>query len=157
MASLTARAATTTSRATRQATNALPDQGTTPSRAARRAFVRVNSMSGSGYVTKAGDFFLGRTGQDCASVCFLAGRTCESSLDVVGRDTFVQLGLECHDLPAELTGATTSRYPFPGWISEQDNLFYGSCFNVNGAVGGEVQCSAKWDAASRVCRCTDDR
>lgn len=109
-----------------------------------------------GYLTKFEDFFLGHTGQDCASVCFSVGRSCSASLDSIGEDIFLSLGVSCQDLPPELDGATKTRYPFPGWISAPDNLYFGSCFNKQGATG-DVSCTEKWSAGSRICECIDER
>ena len=130
--------------------------------------VAVGSAAGSpkqqqldqGYLTETetGDFFLGHTGQDCASVCFAAGRSCSSKLGHVGEDVFATLGIPtCKPLPSQLESATTSRYRFPGWVSADDNMYFGSCFNVAGSVGGDnVPCTDSWDAASRICHCPDE-
>jgi hypothetical protein len=110
-----------------------------------------------GYLTQYGDFFLGRTGQHCSSVCFSAGRSCSADLAVVGEDVFAALGLTCKPMPAQLLGATSTRYLFPGWISADENIYFGSCFNVEGSSGGgDVSCAEEWDSGSRVCRCPNE-
>ena len=125
------------------------------------ALTTIGSMSDdasdppSGYLTRDGDFFLGHVGQDCSSVCFAAGRSCSTDLSNVGGDVFVALGLDCKDLPPQLSSATSSRYRFPGWISATENLYYGSCFNVDG-VSGDTECTDLWESGSRVCKCPDE-
>ena len=64
-----------------------------------------------GYLTTDGtEFYLGHTGQDCASVCFAADRSCSADLSTVTPQVFETLGITCDELPNTLVGATETRF-----------------------------------------------